>query len=70
MLNFILESGPLVYFGICAFVFGALLGSLMNVFVARLPYEKSVFWPGSGRDESAAKGNSARFSSSVPSVRS
>ncbi len=47
MLNFFLNYGPMVYFSICAFLFGAILGSYMNVVVARLPYEKSVFWPGS-----------------------
>jgi leader peptidase (prepilin peptidase) / N-methyltransferase len=47
MLNFFLDYGPLVYFAICAFIVGAVFGSLMNVVVARLPYEKSVLWPGS-----------------------
>src|SRR5262245_65783449 len=49
MLNFFLEYGPLVYFGIIAFVFGAMFGSLLNVVVARLPYEKSVWWPKGSR---------------------
>src|SRR5262245_56779955 len=47
MLKFFLEYGPLVYFGIIAFVFGAMFGSLLNVVVARVPYEKSVLCPGS-----------------------
>jgi leader peptidase (prepilin peptidase)/N-methyltransferase len=47
MLNFFLDFGPMIYFGIVAFIFGAMLGSFMNVVVARLPYEKSTFWPGS-----------------------
>jgi leader peptidase (prepilin peptidase)/N-methyltransferase len=29
------------------FAFGLAIGSFVNVMVARLPYEKSVFWPGS-----------------------
>lgn len=33
----------------CAFVFvlGLMIGSFLNVLIARLPYEKSVLWPGS-----------------------
>ena len=30
-----------------AFVFGAIIGSFINVCVARLPFEKSILWPGS-----------------------
>lgn len=31
----------------CAFVIGAVVGSFLNVVIARLPLEKSVLWPGS-----------------------
>ena len=47
MLNFVVANGPAVYFGLVAFVIGAMLGSLMNVVVARMVFEKSIFWPGS-----------------------
>src|SRR5438132_12838729 len=36
-----------VYWLALAFLFGAAVGSFINVCVARLPYEKSLFWPGS-----------------------
>src|SRR5436189_6416540 len=29
------------------FIFGALVGSFCNVAIARMPYEKSLLWPGS-----------------------
>src|SRR3954453_17595962 len=32
------------------FVFGATVGSFVNVAVSRLPYEKSLLWPGSRCD--------------------
>ena len=38
---------PYLFFSGCAFVFGLLVGSFLNVLIARLPYEKSVVWPGS-----------------------
>jgi leader peptidase (prepilin peptidase) / N-methyltransferase len=31
----------------CVFVIGAVVGSFINVCVARLPFEKSILWPGS-----------------------
>lgn len=31
----------------CAFVMGLMVGSFVNVLIARLPFEKSVIWPGS-----------------------
>lgn len=40
-------NGPLVYVLIVLFIGGAMVGSFVNVVVARLPYEKSVLWPGS-----------------------
>jgi leader peptidase (prepilin peptidase)/N-methyltransferase len=32
---------------LCVFVLGAVVGSFLNVCIARLPLEKSIFWPGS-----------------------
>lgn len=37
----------LVYWLVLAFVFGAAIGSFVNVAAARLPFEKSLIWPGS-----------------------
>lgn len=38
----------LVYFWLlCAFIFGIVVGSFLNVCVARLPLEKNLLWPGS-----------------------
>ena len=31
----------------CAFLMGLMVGSFLNVLIARLPYEKSIVWPGS-----------------------
>jgi leader peptidase (prepilin peptidase) / N-methyltransferase len=31
----------------CAFLLGLMVGSFLNVLIARLPYEKSIIWPGS-----------------------
>jgi leader peptidase (prepilin peptidase) / N-methyltransferase len=38
---------PYLFLVGCAFVFGLMIGSFLNVLIARLPYEKSVIWPGS-----------------------
>jgi leader peptidase (prepilin peptidase)/N-methyltransferase len=37
----------IAYWLLCAFLVGAAVGSFINVCVARLPYEKSLIWPGS-----------------------
>jgi len=37
----------LVLWYVCAFVIGLTVGSFLNVCVARLPFEKSLIWPGS-----------------------
>lgn len=37
----------MTYIVICVFILGAIIGSLLNVVAARLPVEKSIFWPGS-----------------------
>src|SRR5690349_12397555 len=38
---------PYLFLVGCAFVFGLMVGSFLNVLIARLPYEKSVIWPSS-----------------------
>src|SRR5436305_14881927 len=37
----------LIYQLVVVFIFGAIVGSFCNVAVARMPYEKSLLWPGS-----------------------
>src|SRR5262245_22531997 len=37
----------LAFWLVLAFLLGASVGSFLNVCVARLPWEKSLFWPGS-----------------------
>lgn len=38
----------MVWFWIaCAFILGTIVGSFLNVCIARLPFEKSILWPGS-----------------------
>jgi leader peptidase (prepilin peptidase) / N-methyltransferase len=45
-MELLLKTETLVW---CVFVvtFGLIVGSFLNVLVARLPFEKSIFWPGS-----------------------
>ena len=43
----ILLQLPVIVWGVFAFVVGTGVGSFLNVLVARLPYEKSIIWPGS-----------------------
>jgi leader peptidase (prepilin peptidase)/N-methyltransferase len=43
----LLMNVPIVLWIIFVFAFGAAVGSLLNVCVARLPLEKSLIWPGS-----------------------
>lgn len=38
---------PVILTGLWIFVIGLCVGSFLNVLIARLPYEKSVVWPGS-----------------------
>jgi len=45
MLNFILDYGVLILIFVALFVLGAIAGSFLNVWIARLPLDKSVFWP-------------------------
>jgi leader peptidase (prepilin peptidase)/N-methyltransferase len=47
MVNFIVEHGMTLWLLICLFVLGSIVGSFLNVGIARLPFEKSVIWPGS-----------------------
>src|SRR5436305_5414 len=47
-LSFCRRCRMLVVYGLVfAFVVGAAVGSFVNVCVARLPYERSLIWPGS-----------------------
>src|ERR1043166_5485973 len=45
MLNFVLDYGMLVLIYVALFVLGGLVGSFLNVLIARLPLDKSNFWP-------------------------
>jgi leader peptidase (prepilin peptidase) / N-methyltransferase len=38
---------PTVFWCLTVFVAGLMIGSFLNVLIARLPYEKSILWPGS-----------------------
>ena len=38
---------PVVIFSLFVFIMGLMIGSFINVLVARLPYEKSIVWPSS-----------------------
>jgi leader peptidase (prepilin peptidase)/N-methyltransferase len=42
-----MNNGSLLFVLVTLFIAGAIVGSFINVVVARLPYEKSVLWPGS-----------------------
>lgn len=43
----LLSLVPYIFLTFCAFVFGLMVGSFLNVLIARLPYEKSIVWPSS-----------------------
>jgi leader peptidase (prepilin peptidase)/N-methyltransferase len=47
MDNLALFPWALIFFGACVFVLGAIVGSWLNVCIARLPLEKSMAWPSS-----------------------
>jgi len=49
MLGFFIDQGPMIYIMICLFIAGAVVGSFLNVWIARLPLEKSIFWPPGSR---------------------
>jgi leader peptidase (prepilin peptidase) / N-methyltransferase len=38
---------PVVALSLWVFILGLMVGSFLNVLIARLPYEKSILWPGS-----------------------
>ena len=38
---------PTVFWCLTALIFGLMIGSFLNVLIARLPYEKSIVWPSS-----------------------
>ena len=47
MNEFFIYQGPVIFVLVCLIVFGSIIGSLLNVCIARLPKEKSIIWPGS-----------------------
>jgi leader peptidase (prepilin peptidase)/N-methyltransferase len=47
MNDFFIYYGPMTFVLFFLFVFGTIIGSLLNVCIARLPREKSILWPGS-----------------------
>lgn len=42
-----MDQLPLIIWSVVVLVFGLMVGSFLNVLVARLPFEKSIAWPGS-----------------------
>jgi leader peptidase (prepilin peptidase) / N-methyltransferase len=42
-----MECMVIAYWLVTVFIFGAVVGSFLNVCIARLPLEKSILWPGS-----------------------
>jgi leader peptidase (prepilin peptidase) / N-methyltransferase len=38
---------PVAWWCLCVFLLGLMVGSFLNVLIARLPYEKSIIWPSS-----------------------
>jgi leader peptidase (prepilin peptidase)/N-methyltransferase len=41
------EYMPITFWCIWVFILGLIIGSFLNVLIARLPYEKSIIWPSS-----------------------
>lgn len=54
---------PAVFWCVTVFTFGLMIGSFLNVVIARLPYEKSLVWPSS---RCFACYQPIRFSDNVP----
>jgi len=46
-MNWLMMNAPAAIFLLFVFAFGLVVGSFLNVLIARLPFEKSVIWPGS-----------------------
>ena len=46
-MNWLMMNLPAAIFILFVFAFGLVVGSFLNVLIARLPFEKSVIWPGS-----------------------
>ncbi|HJZ57631.1 MAG TPA: prepilin peptidase [Gemmataceae bacterium] len=42
-----MQNAPLIICCASVFVIGLMIGSFLNVLIARLPFEKSIIWPGS-----------------------
>ncbi|HEV3146831.1 MAG TPA: prepilin peptidase [Gemmataceae bacterium] len=47
MYDFLIYQGPVIVILVFLFILGTIIGSLLNVCIARLPREKSIIWPGS-----------------------
>ncbi|HLW66490.1 MAG TPA: prepilin peptidase [Gemmataceae bacterium] len=47
MIDFLIYQGPIIFVLVIVFILGSIIGSLLNVCIARLPREKSIAWPGS-----------------------
>src|SRR5260370_1864452 len=66
MLGFFIDYGPMIYIMIVLFIAGAVVGSFLNVWIARLPLEKSIFWPPGSRCGHCYQ--SIRFRDNLPLV--
>jgi leader peptidase (prepilin peptidase)/N-methyltransferase len=42
-----IANGPIILWCCIVFILGLMVGSFLNVLIARLPYEKSIIWPSS-----------------------
>src|SRR5438552_14611615 len=46
-MNWFLMNAPAIIFTLFVLLYGLVVGSFLNVLIARLPFEKSIVWPGS-----------------------
>jgi leader peptidase (prepilin peptidase)/N-methyltransferase len=66
MLGFFIDYGPMIYIMVVLFIAGAVVGSFLNVWIARLPLEKSIFWPPGSRCGNCYR--AIRFRDNLPLV--